>query len=209
MMSYQDYIKSDCQEKFKEERENISDRFLEAMYNKWFLKRAVYYQERYPFDIDNLDPADFGVRVIYKRIYITVFWELITQMKAMIEDDGGDVITVKRFKNLNFTLYLKDEKKNEIQTKLQATRWETDKNFMKRQLKLINDYRNQIICHNFRSAPDLKMNLLDLEKVLEIVEEVLKIFYFDENTLMDRLNEIDGEMIPYIDVFNERIFLKG
>ncbi len=55
----------------------------------------------------------FEIRVIMRRIHITVAWELALQIKAFADDTAPDTLTVSKLQNKMFA-YIKENKKQEI-----------------------------------------------------------------------------------------------
>ena len=71
-MDYKDYIKEECHDIYLKERDNLADRLIEAKYNLQFLKMVHERSELYSHKHDATEC--FQIRVIMRRIHVTVAW---------------------------------------------------------------------------------------------------------------------------------------
>ena len=124
-MDYKDYIKEEYCDAYVQKRDNLADRLIEAKYNLLFLN--MVYERDVAYRNSNDSTERFEIRIILRRIYITVAWELVLQIKAFTDDNDKDCLTVNKFKN-NVFKFIKDEKKQEYYDSLGAIRNEADRN---------------------------------------------------------------------------------
>ncbi len=108
-MNFKDYIKQEYYDEYINERENLEDRLIEAKYNLLFLR--MMHERSEVYRKSNATSRE-EIRIVLRRIYITVAWELALQIKAFTDDNDKDCITINKFKN-NIFKYMKDEKKQD------------------------------------------------------------------------------------------------
>ena len=110
-MNYKDYIKEEFYDIYVQERNNLADRLIEAKYNLQFLKMVYERSELYRQNHDSTD--NFEIRVILRRLHVTVAWELALQIKAFTDDTAAETLTISKLQNKMF-VYIKDDKKQEL-----------------------------------------------------------------------------------------------
>ena len=163
-MDYKDYIKEEYCDAYVQKRDNLADRLIEAKYNLLFLN--MVYERDVAYRNSNDSTERFEIRIILRRIYITVAWELVLQIKAFTDDNDKDCLTVNKFKN-NVFKFIKDEKKQEYYDSLGAIRNEADRNTCNKLVACISEYRNKIVGHNMIDSADEKARFI--EKYLDAV----------------------------------------
>lgn len=196
-MDYRDYIKQEHCGTYVQERENLADRLIEAKYNLLFLKMAhqrdVAYRNR-----NNYARERFEIRFILKRIYTTIAWELSVQIKAFIDDDGKECLTINKFKNNIYNYYLKIEKRQEYCALLKTINEELKKNACNEIVKAVSNYRNKIVAHNVLNSPDLTFNISDADTVISQYEKMFSILSFQNETYMKRVSDLYDEKREFI-----------
>lgn len=203
-MNYTDYIKKEHEEEYLKERDNLIDRILEAKYNMMFCETAVEKCEAFKKE-DKTDGV--GVLVIARRIYITVAWELVMQIKAYVDDNEKDVLTIEKFKNNVIKRYLQNEKRTEVIEKLSKLQWKTNKKQRDEYIKSVSDYRNKIVCHNFKESPELSMNIEWLGSIIDESIELMEYLCFGDKVFRDGLENMKCEMKEFLDLYFNRIYV--
>lgn len=197
-MNYKDYIKDEYCDIYVRERDNLADRIIEAKYNLLFLtmahKRSEIINSTYYVT------ERFEIRVILRRIYITVAWELALQIKAFTEDNDKDTLTVNKLKNHIFK-YLKDEKKQEVFDEIGSITKTDDWNTASEMVSRISDYRNQIVGHNIFNSPKLTFDIEEAQFVILQYEKLFKVLSFHDSAYIKRVKNTDDEMTDYIKIF--------
>lgn len=197
-MNYKDYIKDEYCDIYVQERDNLADRLIEAKYNLQFLKMV---HERSELFCQNHDVTEcFEIRVVLRRIHITVAWELVLQIKAFADDNTPDTLTISKLQNKMFG-YLKDDKRQEIYdnigTVVKSTKW----NECKKIVNGISDYRNKVVGHNIFNPPELYFDINEAEQVISVYESLFMELSFDDASYVERANDIDGEMKNFIKAY--------
>ena len=197
-MNYKDYIKDEYCDIYVRERDNLADRIIEAKYNLLFLTMAHKRSEI--FNSTYYVTERFEIRVILRRIYITVAWELALQIKAFTEDNDKDTLTVNKLKNHIFK-YLKDEKKQEVFDEIGSITQTDDWNTASEMVSRISDYRNQIVGHNIFNSPKLTFDIEEAQFVILQYEKLFKVLSFRDSAYIKRVKNTDDEMTDYIKIF--------
>ena len=197
-MNYKDYIKDEYCDIYVRERDNLADRIIEAKYNLLFLTMAHKRSEI--FNSTYYVTERFEIRVILRRIYITVAWELALQIKAFTEDNDKDTLTVNKLKNHIFK-YLKDEKKQEVFDEIGSITKTDDWNTASEMASRISDYRNQIVGHNIFNSPKLTFDIEEAQFVILKYERLFKVLSFHDSAYIKRVKNTNDEMTDYIKIF--------
>lgn len=201
-MNYKDYIKEEFCDIYVQERDNLTNRLIEAKYNLQFLKMTYERGELYCQSHESTD--NFEIRVILRRIYVTVAWELALQIKAFTDDTAADTLTISKLQNKMFT-YLKDDKKQElydnIGTVVKSEKW----NDCKKIVNGISDYRNKIVGHNIFNPPELYFSIVEAEQVIMVYESLFKVLVFNDASYIKRANDIDGETKNFIKAYLDAV----
>lgn len=194
-MDYKDYIKSEYCVVYEQERVYLEDRLLESKYNLLFLK--MLYERGEAYRKNHGITERYGIRIIIRRIYITVAWELALQIKAITDDNDSDSLTINKFKN-NIFRYIKTEKKQEYYNSLGLITKTPDWSRCERLVSSISDYRNQIVGHNIVNAPKLKFDIEDADFVIAQYERVFYVLCFQNEKYTQRAMDLDNEMTSFI-----------
>ena len=194
-MNYIDYIKEEFLDIYVQERDNLADRLIEAKYNLQFLKMVHERNELYRQNHDSTE--NFEIRVIIRRIHVTVAWELALQIKAFTDDTAPDTLTISKLQNKMFT-YVKDDKKQEVYDNIGAVVKSTQWNECKKIVNGISDYRNKIVGHNIFKPPKLYFDINEAEQVISVYEALFKELSFHDALYIERANHIDGETKNFI-----------
>ena len=201
-MNYKDYIKEEFCDIYVQERDNLANRLIEAKYNLQFLKMTYERDELYRQSHESTD--NFEIRVILRRIYITVAWELALQIKAFTGDTAADTLTISKLQNKMFA-YIKDDKKQElydnIGTVVKSEKWSDCKKIVNG----ISDYRNKIVGHNIFNPPELYFSIAEAEQVIMVYESLFKVLAFNDASYIERANDIDGEMKNFIKAYLDAV----
>ena len=197
-MDYKDYIKAEYCDAYVQERDNLADRLIEAKYNLLFLN--MVYERDVAYRNSNDSTERFEIRIILRRIYITVVWELVLQIKAFTDDKEKDCLTVNKFKN-NIFRYIKDEKKQEYYDSLGAIKKEIDRSACDKLVARISEYRNKIIGHNMLDSPKLTFDIHDADFVISQYEKIFKVLNFQNESYVKRVADLDDEMASFITAY--------
>mgnify|MGYP000062267584 FL=1 len=197
-MDYKDYIKEECHDIYLKERDNLADRLIEAKYNLQFLKMVHERSELYSHKHDVTEC--FEIRVIMRRIHVTVAWELALQIKAFTDDTAPDTLTVSKLQNKMFA-YIKENKKQEIYDNIGTVVKSTEWSDCKKIVNDISDYRNQIVGHNIFNPPELYFDINEAERVISVYESLFKELAFNDVSYIERANDIEGEMKNFIKAY--------
>lgn len=189
-MDYKDYIKEEYCDAYVQERDNLADRLIEAKYNLLFLN--MVYERDVAYRNSNDSTERFEIRIILRRIYITVAWELVLQIKAFTDDNDKDCLTVNKFKN-NVFKFIKDEKKQEYYDSLGAIRNEADRNTCNKLVACISEYRNKIVGHNMIDSPKLTFDMRDADFVISQYEKVFNVLNFQNERYAERVADVADE----------------
>lgn len=189
-MDYKDYIKEEYCDAYVQERDNLADRLIEAKYNLLFLN--MVYERDVAYRNSNDSTERFEIRIILRRIYITVAWELVLQIKAFTDDNDKDCLTVNKFKN-NVFKFIKDEKKQEYYDSLGAIRNEADRNTCNKLVACISEYRNKIVGHNMIDSPKLTFDMRDADFVISQYEKVFNVLNFQNERYAERVADLADE----------------
>lgn len=201
-MDYRDYIKEEYCDTYIKERDNLADRLIEAKYNLLFLKMVYERNELYR---NNHGIAErFEIRVIIRRIYITVAWELALQIKAFTDDNNRDCLTVTKLKNSIFR-YIKSEKKQEYYNLIGAVTQTSDWNNCSKLVSHISDYRNKVVGHNILNAPELTFDINDADFVISQYEKVFNVLSFQNETFKKRVADLDDEKVTFITAYLDAV----
>lgn len=197
-MDYKDYIKAEYCDAYVQERDNLADRLIEVKYNLLFLN--MVYERDVAYRNSNDSTERFEIRIILRRIYITVVWELVLQIKAFTDDKEKDCLTVDKFKN-NIFRYIKDEKKQEYYDSLGAIKKEIDRSACDKLVARISEYRNKIIGHNMLDSPKLTFDIHDADFVISQYEKIFKVLNFQNESYVKRVADLDDEMASFITAY--------
>lgn len=198
-----DYIKSDYENEYLLERENLSDRIIEAQYNMLFLEAVCNKRDNYKEeDLTN----KFEILIVLKRIYISVVWELVMQIKAYIDDNDKDTLTIEKFKNKVISSYIIEEKKEEVLEGLAKLKWKSNKQQRQIYIEAISEYRNKIVCHNFKHSPALSMDIRWMRIVIDDSIELLEYLNFGDVEFQERLKDLQDEKKAFIDLFLSKLY---
>ena len=197
-MDYKDYIKEEYCDAYVQKRDNLADRLIEAKYNLLFLN--MVYERDVAYRNSNDSTERFEIRIILRRIYITVVWELVLQIKAFTDDKEKDCLTVDKFKN-NIFRYIKDEKKQEYYDSLGAIKKEIDRSACDKLVARISEYRNKIIGHNMLDSPKLTFDIHDADFVISQYEKIFKVLNFQNESYVKRVADLDDEMASFITAY--------
>lgn len=201
-MDYRDYIKEEYCDAYVQERDNLANRLIEAKYNLLFLKMV---HERSEACSNNNDVTErFEIRVIIRRIYITVAWELALQIKAFTDDNAKDCLTVNKLKN-NIFRYIRDEKRQEYYDSLGEITQTLDWNDCIKLVSSISDYRNKIVGHNFLNAPPLTFDINDADFVISQYEKVFNVLSFQNEIYAERAADLDDEKARFITAYLDAV----
>ena len=194
-MDYKDYIKEEYCDAYVQERDNLADRLIEAKYNLLFLN--MVYERDVAYRNSNDSTKRFEIRVILRRIYVTVAWELVLQIKAFIDDNDKDCLTVDKFKN-NFFKFIRDEKKQEYYDSLGAIKKKIDRSTCDKLVACISEYRNKIVGHNMLDSPKLTFDIRDADFVISQYEKVFNVLSFKNERYAERVADLDDEKARFI-----------
>ena len=201
-MDYKDYIKEEYCDAYVQERDNLADRLIEAKYNLLFLN--MVYERDVAYRNSNDRTERFEIRVILRRIYITVAWELVLQIKAFTDDNDKDCLTVNKFKN-NIFKFIKDKKKQEFYNSLGAIRNEADRNTCNKLVAHISEYRNKIVGHNMLDSPKLTSDIRDADFVISQYEKVFNVLSFQNERYAERVADLADEKARFIEKYLDAV----
>lgn len=201
-MDYKDYIKEEYCDAYVQERDNLADRLIEAKYNLLFLN--MVYERDVAYRNSNDSTERFEIRIILRRIYITVAWELVLQIKAFTDDNDKDCLTVNKFKN-NVFKFIKDEKKQEYYDSLGAIRNEADRNTCNKLVACISEYRNKIVGHNMIDSPKLTFDIRDADFVISQYEKVFNVLNFQNERYAERVADLADEKARFIEKYLDAV----
>lgn len=197
-MDYKDYIKEEYCDAYVQERDNLADRLIEAKYNLLFLN--MVYERDVAYRNSNDSTERFEIRIILRRIYITVAWELVLQIKAFTDDNDKDCLTVNKFRN-NVFKFIKDEKKQEYYDSLGTIRNEADRNTCNKLVARISEYRNKIVGHNMLDSPKLTFDIRDADFVISQYEKVFNVLSFQNERYAERVLDLVDEKARFIEKY--------
>ncbi len=201
-MDYKDYIKEEYCDAYVQKRDNLADRLIEAKYNLLFLN--MVYERDVAYRNSNDSTERFEIRIILRRIYITVAWELVLQIKAFTDDNDKDCLTVNKFKN-NVFKFIKDEKKQEYYDSLGAIRNEADRNTCNKLVACISEYRNKIVGHNMIDSPKLTFDIRDADFVISQYEKVFNVLNFQNERYAERVADLADEKARFIEKYLDAV----
>lgn len=201
-MDYKDYIKEEYCDAYVQERDNLADRLIEAKYNLLFLN--MVYERDVAYRNSNDSTERFEIRIILRRIYITVAWELVLQIKAFTDDNDKDCLTVNKFKN-NVFKFIKDEKKQEYYDSLGVIRNEADRNTCNKLVACISEYRNKIVGHNMIDSPKLTFDIRDADFVISQYEKVFNVLNFQNERYAERVADLADEKARFIEKYLDAV----
>lgn len=201
-MDFKDYIKEKYYDAYVQEKENLADRIIEAKYNLLFLKMMYERSEIYRNN-DAFMHRD-KIRIILRRIYVSVAWELALQVKAFTDDNDRECLTVNRLKN-NLFKYLRDEKKQEYYDLLGVIIKSQDWKDCNELVSKISVYRNKIVGHNIVNAPRLTFDINDADHVISQYEKVFKVLNFHDPRYTERVVNMENEMAEYITAYLDAV----
>lgn len=201
-MDYKDYIKEEYCDAYVQKRDNLADRLIEAKYNLLFLN--MVYERDVAYRNSNDSTERFEIRIILRRIYITVAWELVLQIKAFTDDNDKDCLTVNKFKN-NVFKFIKDEKKQEYYDSLGAIRNEADRNTCNKLVACISEYRNKIVGHNMIDSPKLTFDIRDADFVISQYEKVFNVLNFQNERNAERVADLADEKARFIEKYLDAV----
>lgn len=201
-MDYKDYIKEEYCDAYVQKRDNLADRLIEAKYNLLFLN--MVYERDVAYRNSNDSTERFEIRIILRRIYITVAWELVLQIKVFTDDNDKDCLTVNKFKN-NVFKFIKDEKKQEYYDSLGAIRNEADRNTCNKLVACISEYRNKIVGHNMIDSPKLTFDIRDADFVISQYEKVFNVLNFQNERYAERVADLADEKARFIEKYLDAV----
>ena len=201
-MDYKDYIKEEYCDAYVQKRDNLADRLIEAKYNLLFLN--MVYERDVAYRNSNDSTERFEIRIILRRIYITVAWELVLQIKAFTDDNDKDCLTVNKFKD-NVFKFIKDEKKQEYYDSLGAIRNEADRNTCNKLVACISEYRNKIVGHNMIDSPKLTFDIRDADFVISQYEKVFNVLNFQNERYAERVADLADEKARFIEKYLDAV----
>lgn len=200
-MNFKDYIKQEYYDEYINERENLEDRLIEAKYNLLFLR--MMYERSEVYRKSNATSRE-EIRIVLRRIYITVAWELALQIKAFTDDNDKDCITINKFKN-NIFKYIKDEKKQEYYRSLGEITKTLEWNECRKIVSSISDYRNKVVGHNIANAPKLTFDINEADFVVSQCERLFNILIFQNEKYAERVADLNDEKANFITAYLDAV----
>lgn len=200
-MNFKDYIKQEYHNEYINERENLEDRLIEAKYNLLFLR--MMYERSEVYRKSNATSRE-KIRIVLRRIYITVAWELALQIKAFTDDNDKDCITINKFKN-NIFKYIKDEKKQEYYRSLGEIIKTREWNECRKIVSSISDYRNKVVGHNIANAPKLTFAINEADFVVSQYEKLFNILIFQNEKYAERVTDLNDEKAKFITAYLDAV----
>ncbi len=200
-MNFKDYIKQEYYDEYINERENLEDRLIEAKYNLLFLR--MMYERSEVYRKSNATSRE-EIRIVLRRIYITVAWELALQIKAFTDDNDKDCITINKFKN-NIFKYIKDEKKQEYYRSLGEITKTLEWNECRKIVSSISDYRNKVVGHNIANAPKLTFDINEADFVVSQYERLFNILIFQNEKYAERVADLNDEKANFITAYLDAV----
>ena len=200
-MNFKDYIKQEYYDEYINERENLEDRLIEAKYNLLFLR--MMHERSEVYRKSNATSRE-EIRIVLRRIYITVAWELALQIKAFTDDNDKDCITINKFKN-NIFKYIKDEKKQEYYRALGEITKTLEWNECRKIVSSISDYRNKVVGHNIANAPKLTFDINEADFVVSQYERLFNILIFQNEKYAERVADLNDEKANFITAYLDAV----
>ena len=200
-MNFKDYIKQEYYDEYINERENLEDRLIEAKYNLLFLR--MMHERSEVYRKSNATSRE-EIRIVLRRIYITVAWELALQIKAFTDDNDKDCITINKFKN-NIFKYIKDEKKQEYYRSLGEITKTLEWNECRKIVSSISDYRNKVVGHNIANAPKLTFDINEADFVVSQYERLFNILIFQNEKYAERVADLKDEKANFITAYLDAV----
>lgn len=200
-MNFKDYIKQEYYDEYINERENLEDRLIEAKYNLLFLR--MMYERSEVYRKSNATSRE-EIRIVLRRIYITVAWELALQIKAFTDDNDKDCITINKFKN-NIFKYIKDEKKQEYYRSLGEITKTLEWNECRKIVSSISDYLNKVVGHNIANAPKLTFDINEADFVVSQYERLFNILIFQNEKYAERVADLNDEKANFITAYLDAV----
>ena len=200
-MNFKDYIKQEYYDEYINERENLEDRLIEAKYNLLFLR--MMHERSEVYRKSNATSRE-EIRIVLRRIYITVVWELALQIKAFTDDNDKDCITINKFKN-NIFKYIKDEKKQEYYRSLGEITKTLEWNECRKIVSSISDYRNKVVGHNIANAPKLTFDINEADFVVSQYERLFNILIFQNEKYAERVADLNDEKANFITAYLDAV----
>lgn len=201
-MEYRDYIEEKYCDDYVKERDYLADRLIEAEYNLMFLKMAADRSKSYCNKYGARERIE--IRIILRRIYVTVFWELALQIKAFTDDNDKDCLTVNKFKN-NIFRYIKVEKKEEYYSMLGTITQTSDWNKCKKLVESVSDYRNKIIAHNIVNEPKLTLDIKDADFIISQYGKIFNVLNFQDEKYAERVADLYDETANSITTYLDAV----
>lgn len=200
-MNFKDYIKQEYYDEYINERENLEDRLIEAKYNLLFLR--MMHERSEVYRKSNATSRE-EIRIVLRRIYITVAWELALQIKAFTDDNDKDCITINKFKN-NIFKYIKDEKKQEYYRSLGEITKTLEWNECRKIVSSISGYRNKVVGHNIANAPKLTFDINEADFVVSQYERLFNILIFQNEKYAERVADLNDEKANFITAYLDAV----
>lgn len=200
-MNFKDYIKQEYYDEYINERENLEDRLIEAKYNLLFLR--MMHERSEVYRKSNATSRE-EIRIVLRRIYITVAWELALQIKAFTDDNDKDCITINKFKN-NIFKYIKDEKKQEYYRSLGEITKTLEWNECRKIVSSISDYRNKVVGHNIANAPKLTFDINEADFVVSQYERLFNILIFQNEKYAEQVADLNDEKANFITAYLDAV----
>lgn len=182
-------------------KENLEDRLIEAKYNLLFLR--MMHERSEVYRKSNATSRE-EIRIVLRRIYITVAWELALQIKAFTDDNDKDCITINKFKN-NIFKYIKDEKKQEYYRSLGEITKTLEWNECRKIVSSISDYRNKVVGHNIANAPKLTFDINEADFVVSQYERLFNILIFQNEKYAERVADLNDEKANFITAYLDAV----
>ena len=200
-MNFKDYIKQEYYDEYINERENQEDRLIEAKYNLLFLR--MMHERSEVYRKSNATSRE-EIRIVLRRIYITVAWELALQIKAFTDDNDKDCITINKFKN-NIFKYIKDEKKQEYYRSLGEITKKLVWHECRQIVSSVSDYRNKVVGHNIANAPKLTFDINEADFVVSQYERLFNILIFQNEKYAERVADLNDEKANFITAYLDAV----
>lgn len=175
MEFFENVLKLDFKEKYKEYCFTIRNNLISALYDIEFLKNINPYTARHKI----LESSSFKLL----DHFISLFWQdLILSTTKLLETDGDDIKSFNRFRN--------EIKLNAI-SNIQISKMKLDDELVKK----IKKCRTQIIAHNLFNENEFKMQVSEIEPIISSVLQLFNNLQFQ----VDNINySLSDEEIQHI-----------
>lgn len=175
MEFFENVLKLDFKEKYKEYCFTIRNNLISALYDIEFLKNINPYTVRHKI----LESSSFKLL----DHFISLFWQdLILSTTKLLETDGNDIKSFNRFRN--------EIKLNAI-SNIQISKIKLDNKLVNK----IKKCRTQIIAHNLFNENEFKMQVSEIEPIISRVLQLFNNLQFQ----VDNINySLSDEEIQHI-----------